>query len=227
MHRRVRLVVALSSVLVAVSGGEVVRGGVVSATNSTIGLFDESSGTRDVTITGDQPGYASGVITQVSIAINFAKADGEEFELPVTDGTPFYDEIRFILTSPSQTSVTLIHLGSWNIGSGRFDGTIVFDDNATDVVNYTDAPQIGVFRPTGPGSLSDFDGELAAGTWSLFIQDTVGYDALRFREYTLNIATSGLTGAAPEPASLMLLGIGGLGWFVGAQHRWRRKSATG
>ncbi len=51
--------------------------GVISATNSTPGLFDGSFGTRDVTFTGLESGYGSGVITDVNISINFAKADGE------------------------------------------------------------------------------------------------------------------------------------------------------
>ena len=94
--------------------------GVISATNSTTGNFDESSGTRVVTFTGLEPGYDTGVVTDVNISINFAKADGEGFFPPYPGGTPFYKEIRFRLTDvPSAITSTLIEAGSWGAGSGH------------------------------------------------------------------------------------------------------------
>ncbi len=53
-----------------------VSAGVITLTNSTPGLFDASSGTRSVTVTGAELGYDTGIITDVNISINFAKADG-------------------------------------------------------------------------------------------------------------------------------------------------------
>lgn len=182
--------------------------GVISITNGSPGLFDDDSGTRIVTVTTSEPGYGTGIISDVNIAINFAKASGLGFDLPSQAGTPFYEEIHFVLIGPGGQSVTLIELGSWSSGSDGefFDGTIYFDDSAPSIVNFGTAPVPGVFRPTGLGRLADFNALSALGTWTLFVEDSIGMDALRFRGYTLDIATTDV--AAPEPASMTLIGLG-------------------
>jgi hypothetical protein len=210
---------AIAIVLTAAAELSHAHAGLISLTNSTPGNFDASSGTRDVVVDGSEPGYDTGIITGVTISINFAKADGEAFDPPFPGGTPFYNEIVFILTSPTAVSVELIAAGSWGAGSGQFDGTIIFDDSATDVVNFGAAPVAGTYRPTGPGALADFLGDSALGTWSLFIQDTVGADSLRFREYTLNITTA--RSAVPEPSTLALAAIGSIAVFGAARRRRR------
>src|SRR5688572_7681601 len=96
--------------------------GTITLTNTTTGNFDASSGTRSVTVTGLEPGFDSGVILDVNISINFAKADGQSFDPPYPTGTPFYNEIHFHLTSPALATVHLIEPNSWGAGDGMFDG---------------------------------------------------------------------------------------------------------
>ncbi len=140
---------------------------------------------------------------------------------PYPTGTPFFGEIRFRLSHSAITS-TLIELNSWGNGAGVFDGIIVFDDSAAAVVNFGAAPVSGTFMPTGAGMLSGFDGGLAVGVWSLFIEDSAEGDALRFRSFTLNVTTSAAV-AVPEPGSVALLSLGCCGLFVRA---YRRRSRT-
>lgn len=213
---------SLPIALLAMAGS--LRADTVTATNSTTGLFDLSSGTRTVTFTGFEPGFGTGTILDVNISINFAKADGESFSPPFPGGIPFFNEMAFHLTSPDGTVVQLIGLLSWDVGidAGPFDGTITFDDEAALVVNFGAVPAAGTFRPTGPGALSDYDGESALGTWTLFMEDTFELDALRFRSFTLTVETTGgeeetprseepTNGQIPEPAGLGLLGLFALG----------------
>lgn len=218
---RVSWAVAAALTLLAAGPAEA---GVIVATNNTIGLFDASSGTRTVTFTGLEAGFGTGVILDVDIAINFAKADGESFDPPFPTGLPFHNETVFRLERGA-TTANLISAGSFNVGSDPFDGTITFSDQAAQVVNVNpDLPQAGTFRPVGPGLLSGFNGQNAAGTFTLFIQDTVGLDALRFRSFTLTITTEDATNVIPEPSTMALAGVGAL--VLGAMGVRRRKHAA-
>ncbi|MEE2718977.1 MAG: proprotein convertase P-domain-containing protein, partial [Planctomycetota bacterium] len=81
------------------------------------------------------------------------------------------------LTSPEGTTVRL-HDRS---GGGDDDILVTYDDDGDGTA------------PDGPGSLSDFDGELVAGTWTLTLSDNAGADTGSLNAWTLKIASTGET----------------------------------
>ncbi|NJM47486.1 MAG: PTPA-CTERM sorting domain-containing protein [Alkalinema sp. RU_4_3] len=183
--------------------------------DNTPGYFDSSSGNRIITFSDDE------TITDLNVLVDFVKADGETFDPPYPTGVPFFNEIVFSLLAPDGvTSVDLISSGSFNSGaeSTLFEGQIIFDQQATEVVNVNpDLPRPGTFRPVG--DLSIFNGLSSVGNWTLSIRDTVGNDALRFRGFNIGI-NGPATVAVPTPALLpALIGMGA------AAYRRRKGSA--
>lgn len=189
---------------------------VITKVNTTSGLFDASSGLRAFNFT---IGEAGGIISDVNISVRFGKHDGESFGVNA-GGTPFYNEIVFQLigntvefgTSPI---ADLINASSWTAGSGGFlDRTITFDEQASQVVNFASEPLAGTYRTTGNANnlgLSQFNGlTLAAGDWTLYIQDTVGADALDFISAELTISTGPVESSSSVPdggSTVALLGL--------------------
>jgi len=201
-------------------GRNALYGGLITLTNSTPGYFDNSSGNRTVTVTGLEPGYGTGAILDVNISITFCKAHDADGSC-VSTFTAFPNEIRFRLTSPGAVAVTLIDAASFNYDAfpRPFDSTITFDQAAAQVVNiYPALVPSGTFRPTGPGSLNDFNGASALGTWTLFIEDTDSGDGLLFRSLELNVTTRG-DAVIPEPAGWLLTGAGMLGFVLYRRRR--------
>lgn len=193
----------------------------VQSSNNTDGLVDDSSITRDIPVSIQDFPAGNDRITSICVAVSFAKHDGGDFveegvEPPET-GTPYHNEIEFVLTSPEGTSVTLISnddgieinadpVESFNTGSTAFFGTINFDQSAADPVNVDpDLPQEGTFQPH-PGDLDDFLFENADGTWELFIEDDVGADALSFHGATLFLNQECGTFVAPPATPVPTLG---------------------
>lgn len=195
-------------------------------TNETAGVVDNSSTTRDLPFDAEfaAPGAT---VSSVTLSIFFAKHDGQVFlapEDPLPTGNGYFSEIEFALTSPSGTTITLISnsggvelipedaSSSFNSPDLSYRGTINFDQPAAETVNIdrNEVPS-GTFRPDDDlaGNLNSFIGEQPFGTWTLFIEDDVGADALSFYSASLDISV------VPEPSAYALLaGLSGLALVV-------------
>ena len=187
----------------------------VSATNSIPGVADDSSFTRDVTFTaGDLGGQT--IITDIDVTIDFAK-----FSNTVVLA-PFYNQVEFVLTSPSGTNFTLIsNSGGTEIvadddfitffqGSGGYDGVVTFDQSAAQPVDFN-RNQIpsGTFRPDDDtlNSLDLFNGESALGTFTLFIEDDSFGNPLRFDSFTVTLTTTAVPSPTAALGGLAMLGL--------------------
>lgn len=179
----------------------------LTATDSTFGIFDASSGTRSFTL-------PSASIGNVTISIDFAKCDDPAMQADGSGcgtGNAFFGEIAFQLTHGA-TTVNLVSAGTYTSGNPGGRVVVSFDDAASSVVGGATL-QSGTFRPVG--NLSDFIGQDAVGLWTLTVQDTVGSDPLSYFNSTLNING----GNIPEPATFALMGMGLAGMAFGKRRK--------
>lgn len=163
-----------------------------SVSNNTPLDVDGSSGTRTVDITAAElpPGET---LTNVNVTVDFLKTDGS-CATPGT-GNSYHSEIVYQITSPMGTTVNLITSGTFTGGDDVPPVTITFDDAAASVVGGV-YPVSGTFQPVSP--LSAFNGEDPQGTWTLYVEDTVGADPLCHYSFTLDLETEALAiGAIP------------------------------
>lgn len=126
----------------------------------------------------------------------------------------FWADLEIFLSHDGVT----VALADDNGGGSDPNGTFTFDDEAAvDVGSINTAG--GSFRPLN--ALSAFDGQSAAGVWTLRIRDDAGADAGALRSWNLTF-TDGA--AVPEPTTwaLMIMGFGA----AGAAMRRRRVQAT-
>lgn len=92
-------------------------------------------------------------------------------------------DLDVYLTSPSGTTVE-ITTDNGGSADDTYTGT-VFDDEATESITVAIVPYTGSYIPEG--ALSDFDGELLAGDWTLSVADDAGGDGGALVEWSLDI----------------------------------------
>jgi len=196
-----------------------ILGAFATKSNSTTAFVDDAIITRSITFTAADFENRT-IIGDLNLTIAFAKSNDQGFvpsSSAITPGTPYLDEIEFILSSPSGTSVRLVsNDGSWydpvqssfNNGNSGFQGEITFDQDASTHVNANrDQLVSGTYLPANdlPGQTLDaFNGESVVGTWELSIEDDEGLDGISFYSYSLAVHTR------PEPRSATLWGTLGL-----------------
>ena len=112
----------------------------------------------------------SGVVTDVNVRLDIAHT--------------YAADVRAYLVSPSGRRVELVSIAG---GDGDNFTDTVFDDEAATPVAVGAAPFTGSFRPVG--SLADFDGQSANGTWTLQVDDVAQYDAGTLLNWSITLAT--------------------------------------
>ncbi len=190
----------------------------ITKSNSTFGMFDDSSIDRTVNIAAGDITMGTGLVTNVTIDVDFAKCFGDD-TADLSNGCPsmgdsFAEELMMMLMSPEGTEVLLVDFETYNDDAGDGEttsarATVLFDDDAATTVG-GDPIQSGTFAPVE--ALSGFDGENAVGAWILTLTDDGFLDPSAFYSLTLNVETAmpeipGPT-EMPEPSSLFLLATG-------------------
>lgn len=108
---------------------------------------------------------------------------------------PALGDLIVFVQSPLGTFVTLT-TGSSVEGANMVD--TVLDDEAMGPIAAGSAPYTGTFRPES--ALSTFDGETAAGTWTLGVFNQLGFQSGTLHTWTLEITAQGAVAcAAPAP----------------------------
>ncbi|MBN2147374.1 MAG: DUF11 domain-containing protein, partial [Anaerolineales bacterium] len=187
----------------------------LSLANSTPGSADGSTFDRTVTVSpGDLP--AGSTITDVDIAVEFEKIDGEVCAAGHQGGQAYNNEIVFYLTSPSGTRVVLVDnylnwggsaLGDTYTDFATYGGhvTVAFDDAAATIVGASPNPEYptsGHFQPVE--ALSTLNGESPFGTWTLTVGDAQAFDALCFSGFDLTMTAEDTAASAPATINLVL-----------------------
>ncbi|HBO45269.1 MAG TPA: hypothetical protein DD670_15340, partial [Planctomycetaceae bacterium] len=155
----------------------------VASTNVAKAITDLKTTTSTLQVTG-----AAGVITDLNLS----------FDLSHT----YTSDLTITLISPSGTRVLLCDsIG----GSGDHFRNTTLDDEAAASVDRAAAPFTGTFRPMG--SLADFDGESANGTWTLEIRDNWSGDQGTLNSWSLDLSAAEISTTTAADGSYSFTGL--------------------
>lgn len=191
---------------------------VVSITNSIGAFLDGTSATRDFVVTSSDI-LAAGIITDVTLTIDFAKGDASAPSSPA-----YADEIGITL-SRGATTMDVVFAGQWQPDEPYFSGVMKFSDFAATPSWMLPGPAAGEFQAW---SFFDvfFNVSLEPSVWTLGLTDTLGGAPLQFRSATLEITVQP-TGAVPEPSTWALAGVGALATLVAFRRFLHRARPSG
>ena len=155
----------------------------VASTNAGKAITDLKTTTSTLQVTG-----AAGVLTDLNVT----------FDITHT----YTSDLTLTLISPNGTRVLLCDsIG----GSGdNFRGTTL-DDEAASSIAHGSAPFSGTFRPMG--SLADFDGESANGTWTLEIRDNWSGDQGTLNSWSLDLSAAEISTTTAADGSYLFTGL--------------------
>jgi len=212
-----KYLIALAMLLVA-SGPAATA--MVTDTNPAVLNGANIQATRTLTIS------APGSVLDVILELDFAKCNDRANTTGCTsdDGrSPFFYEIVFSLESPDGTVVEAIPESTWKNGtSPNFSGIITLDDSAAQLVNFNlNRPVAGTYRPMNPFTV--FDGETAAGDWTLTALDRWSGEPLVYRSSTLTVVTA--PSVVPIPAALPLFASALVGYGFVARRKHKAQAA--
>jgi subtilisin-like proprotein convertase family protein len=148
-------------------------------TNATEAVFDNSTLTRTINVTGN-PGNIVNVTCTVVLSHQYAS------------------DVDIYLQSPSGQ---IIEFTTDNGGTGSITFNVTFSDTgAQNITSWTSGNVSGTYRPEGTlsssggitptiTSLAGFNGFSANGTWTLRLRDDFGGDNFTFTSFSLSLAT--------------------------------------
>ncbi len=148
----------------------------------------------------------SGIIVDVDIALNLEHSS--------------FCDLQIFVGSPELEGDTIL-INYYDDFTNRFDpdrqilGWIILDEESIFDIDQSWEPYMGLFRPNGDDRLSELYGRQSGGWWQIKIYDARYYDTGLIKDIRLDMLID--TGAEPlklsvipEPATILLLAIGGI-----------------
>lgn len=165
--------------------------------NAIAQTVSQYSNTNVGTISDNNCGTGGQVTRQFNVPTSYIVGD---VNLGVLASHSYRSDLRIILTSPQGTSIQVM---TWagNVQSGD-NLNDLFDDEAATAISTHVTTAIDPLTPAPPpyshsfipsNALSAFDGQNAAGTWTLVVCDAVAADTGQFRRADLFITSTNVS----------------------------------